>query len=450
MKRTLGRLILPLFAVVLLAGYANRDWLRGYLRPDLVVSGSMAPAILGPHYRQACNECEFAIVSGAEVTDLDQRVVCPNCGQRQEWRDDTEPDPGARTWIDTRAPLRRWAVYAYRNDENDLEIKRLIGLAGEHVTLEDGDVFVDGERLQKGVRQLRDVAVLVHRQQAPAKPKPKPKPKSSDQKQTRAVPSRAVPSRAVPSGEASSLHRWQSVPVGGRTAWSPVATGWEFRGQRKRRESAPLVYHHFLSYESPWPRDTPAVIQDDYAYNANQSRRLHAVNDFGLACELAMSDGTDMKCVLATAAGDVSVEFVRGGPRGTRITVRHDKNEESWSVFPHAGPKSLLIGVCDRRLLWEYGSRSGAMPLEWIPQREHSKRPVQFVARGKSAYLSNLRIWRDVYYYQPTYAISPQRLQADRLWLLGDNVPISLDGRFAPQGIPRWRIVGRVNIWPSP
>ena len=449
----LAKLALASAVLLPLVFLANRDWIRGYLQPDLVVSGSMAPALPGPHYRQTCVECEISIVSGGEFTDLDQSLVCPNCGRRQSWLATAKLRQGTQTWIDTRAPFRRWRVYAYRNADEELEIKRLVGLPGERVTIEDGDVLVNGRRLQKGVRQLRDMAIVVHRLGP-----------------TNSSPTNS--SQLASNKRATNTHRWANSPHSPlkpddrRAFWTPVESGWQFRGDR----SVPLIYHHFLSYESPWPRDTPSPIQDDYAYNANQSRQLHAVTDFGLECTLDLARDSQVECRLATPAGEISVAIGRGGPMGAGagIVVRHGKETQRWSIHPPRGPTGLLVGVCDRRLLWEYGGRSGAMPLNWdreldSGQKSHNSRrkmegrkmarkmevrdsyqPVRIVAFGPVD-LANLEIWRDVYYYQPSYALPPEQLAAGQMLLLGDNVPIAMDGRFTPAGTAQWRIVGQVK-----
>ena len=427
-SRLLIRFVLPMIAAVAMCSFANRDRLRGWLQPDLVVSGSMAPALLGPHYRQACEQCKFSMVSGADLTDVNQDFVCQNCGRRQAWRPGISPKPGTRTWIDTRAPHRRWQVYAYRNANDDLEIKRLVGLPGERITFAEGDVLANGKRLQKNVRQLRQVAIVVHESGGG----------------TEGFGSGAM---TTP----TNLHRWHSGPSDDqRIGWSPIPRGWAYRGDRDEAESTALTYHHFLSYESPWPRDTPAAIQDDHGYNANLSRRLHAVDDVGIECDLELAPSARLECVLATRAGDVFVEVVRRGPLGSRISIRHENESRSWRIYSEHGPKRLLLGICDRRVLWAYGGDSGAMSVNWTPHRKWLSEPLRLRARGRSAVLMNLRIWRDVYYYRPAHVSPSQRLSAAHWLFLGDNVPVSIDGRFVPEGILGRRILGQVNVWSEP
>ena len=61
-------------------------------------------------------------------------------------------------------PPRRWDLIAFRSHDapDYLEVKRVVGLPGERISIRQGDVYADGRLARKTLPQLRAAAVLVH------------------------------------------------------------------------------------------------------------------------------------------------------------------------------------------------------------------------------------------------------------------------------------------------
>lgn len=126
---------------------------RAYvLEPFVIPTGSMAPTLLGEHYRAVSPEsgANWAVDAqlgesgpGALVRDPFTTTESQAAGIRRR--------SGDRILVLKRTPLSppigRYEVAVFRNpsDPNENLIKRIIGLPGEQVALVDGDVFVREE-----------------------------------------------------------------------------------------------------------------------------------------------------------------------------------------------------------------------------------------------------------------------------------------------------------------
>ena len=126
---------------------------RAYvLEPFIIPTGSMAPTLLGMHYRVQSPESgttwpvDVQLAEsgpGALVRDPYTTTEMQASGIRQR--------SGDRILVLKRTPLspaiRRYEVAVFRNpsDPNENLIKRIIGLPGEQVALVDGDVFIRNE-----------------------------------------------------------------------------------------------------------------------------------------------------------------------------------------------------------------------------------------------------------------------------------------------------------------
>lgn len=119
----------------------------------IVPTGSMAPTILGQHFDTRCEQCDQPAFIGAsrEPSFTPPQVHCI-CGNFHA----TEVKPvrgprlnGDRLIVAKFLKPQRWevAVFQLPSDPEVKYVKRLIGLPGETIHIEDGSVFVNGERL---------------------------------------------------------------------------------------------------------------------------------------------------------------------------------------------------------------------------------------------------------------------------------------------------------------
>ncbi len=126
-------------------------FVSGLISPVVVASGSMAPALLGPHRAWTCVGCPREFVCEAEAlpaTGLP--AVCPYCRAAND-ADAGIDRSGDRVWIDRsaftwRAPRRGEVIVLERPDmPRAWCVKRVAGLPGEHVEMRAGEVRINDQ-----------------------------------------------------------------------------------------------------------------------------------------------------------------------------------------------------------------------------------------------------------------------------------------------------------------
>jgi signal peptidase I len=488
-------------AVVLVRAFA----VEGYM----ISTGSMAPTLPGFHKRVTCPDCgyEFAVgvsdddessqsaehhgdaKGNATAAPESETAVCPNCGRGGI---DLRPIPrnqGDQLLVYKNAYLfrdpRRWEVVVFRNPEHPVQayVKRVVGLPGETVEIIDGDVWIDGRRARKDLREQRAVRIPVFDR------------------------------GFSPSPGNGWRPRWVSDRSGG---WSPTADGFEIaagNGGGSRSAVHWITYRHWVreggqyrtavkvpkeiaqvdfSFPSLYPlrydaqrrelwlvgvlsdadRDRilptfpdPAFrrlvntlaekshlspIVDDYGYNRRRgTRRPVAVRDLMTAFTLELKGGngrffTEMtdgqrwyRFRLDVGTRDASVGLV-----GNKTPIAAARLKAT------ALTKPLLIemSLFDRQLLVAVNGHRVFKPalLDPLPKETPApRRPVRFGAAGLNAIVGNLRLYRDIYYTEkgrgPKWPV-PE----GEYFVLGDNSPISADSRVWPHcGVPRQLFLGK-------
>ena len=161
-----GRFITVIvLTVVFLLGFRYL-FLQGLIFPVRVVSGSMAPSLYGPHWILTCQSCDYPFACGQESPPPRSDVCCPNCGFAEIEVSGAKVRKGERVVIDLTTPgigLRRWDPIAAWDPQNPRLriVKRIVGLPGESVSIRDGDIYVDGRIARKSVRQQRATEIVV-------------------------------------------------------------------------------------------------------------------------------------------------------------------------------------------------------------------------------------------------------------------------------------------------
>ncbi|MFC1758131.1 S26 family signal peptidase [Planctomycetota bacterium] len=142
---------------------------RGIAQPQIAtVSGlSMSPSFRCAHFEMACVDCGHKFHLSAERPDgtpLDRPAAntrCPQCGELSVCVSST-PSQGDELQIEPAAGetnIDRFEVVAFGSDP--LRIKRVLGLPGERIQIDGGDIIVDGSRLRKTFDQFMKTAVAV-------------------------------------------------------------------------------------------------------------------------------------------------------------------------------------------------------------------------------------------------------------------------------------------------
>jgi len=188
----------------------------------------------------------------------------------------------------------------------------------------------------------------------------------------------------------------------GNDAWTRTVDGFDFYDQTDNTNSS-LVYHH----RSPYQNMNEDVVRDDYACNLNEIRELLAAHDLRVTSNVVVSSPTVLR-VEILSRGTVYVSDVPLAI-GTHTLSQHT---------------TRMTRVVDNAL-------------------EH---PVRMTARGGSFKMRNIVVSRDVLYRIDTRREGiefPVKLLPQQIFVIGDNVPLSVDSRqHGP--VDQAAIIGRV------
>ena len=296
---------------------------------------------------------------------------------------------------------RRWepVVFVSPEDEGSLVVKRVVGLPGETVQLRDGEVWIDGQPARKTFAEQQSLHQLVHK-------------------------------------ETTLAQRWHG------DGWSWNGEGWNCDSQENWQW---LSYRHLD--EKP--------VTDDSAYNAGLSRRLFAVNDLSLAVNLKTVGRGELAIRLPVREQEWEIRLL---PATGKLELHSDgiywsskELSPSATKFLQEGEVQFEISTCGQQLLVAIEGRvEFTFELKWGKEviEKHSRPLFMIGARDLSVRLQELRIYRDAYYASREEAASldepmaPVTLGEQELFVLGDNVPVSVDSRhWGP--LPVRFLVGR-------
>lgn len=407
-----------LVAIVLLLW---RCWcLQGVLVPNRIDSGSMAPSLLGAHHRVVCSDCGFPFACEMDAVHADSRAVCPNCGCPENPLEHAAGLPGDGLLLDRsvyswRTP-QRWEIAAFRHPAaaDRVCVKRVVGLPGDGVEVRQGDVYVDGQIQRKTLDQQRAMAILVH--DAGYQPAQHP----------------ALPARWF--GEDAST-RWGGHA--GRFAYAPAKEQGGFDW---------LVYRHWRRVPNAPGQVEVVPVDDTTGYNRRHPRRVEEVvpvRDLMLSFDVLEAWG-DGRLAVRMTDGATEFEFRASASTGG-YQARLDGRVLPDGVGRLPGPihgARFEFSTIDRQYLV---AMDGAVMGTWeIPSDVGSNgataEPFQIGASRLGLVIENLRLFRDVYYTQPTgfrarWGVGrPVQLGADEFFVLGDNSVVSEDSRTWPGG----------------
>jgi signal peptidase I len=394
-------------------------WLvAGLFQAVIVASGSMAPALDGPHRLWTCGACGEAFTCGLEsLPQAGRPAVCPYCQSPNDAGAGVDRR-GSRVIVDRsayywRAP-RRWECVVLNGprQEHAWSVKRIVGLPGERVEIREGEVWIDGQIARKTLAQTRQTAVRVHAARAPA-----------------------------------NAH-WD-LDGGWQTEHDryvhPADTTSAPQGERAIQW---LEYHHPARSRTAGARDRGPIL-DESPCNQAESRLLNPVSDVLVTCRVA--------------CGRSGALLVRGSSGGRRFVVRLDLDANEVTLrrdqLVVASKRAIDLGrgpfqldwmladgqaqlAIDGQLVVECVSPSNGAPPDGWPG-------LAFGAEGADVSLSRLQVLRDVYYTPgPPGSNHEYVLGPDEYFLLGDNSPHSEDSRWWPRsGVAAEHLIGRALRW---
>ena len=423
--RTIRRMVLGCALALLGLALVRISFVDGIVRRVTIDGASMAPRLQGVHFEIICRDCRFGFAIDAEHLPTESLAACPNCGFTENEIAAALPVVGQRVLID-RWPLlwrtpRRGDIVAFSLPErNSFGVKRVVGLPGERLTIQGGDLFADDQIIRKTSVEFEAVKQFVHDN-------------SFSPQETTGLPS-----------------RWRPAIV--NSHWRPTAQGFAI-------EATPASQHQpdWLEYEN-WKCTADAssrgkaspVLDNDYFNQGDTNRPLNAVHDVLLSCRvLARGDGA---ILLAALDGNqrFEIEILPKKQVVLRYGLERHVNVPLKTDFS-IRPVSIDFGLCDCQVLVALDGRP-ILRQPYDRPAEASSEPLHVLSIGSagiSIQLERLQVWRDLYYLDPKglsrhWALS-QPLQADEYAVLGDNPPVSLDSRhFEPAGIRTAALLGRV------
>lgn len=415
------------FVVVLLGFLVWSFDAEGFVIP----TGSMAPTLMGRHKEMTCPECGWVYRVNAD-SEVDPNGLGARTGQRVTWgtcencrfeaRVDAEPSfSGDRVYTvktGTSIPLapfagrvepRRWEVTVFKlpEDPSTRYIKRLVGMPGEVLRVQQGDLW------------RRDLDLASQFERARRSP--------AQQLQTR-VPVFDDSHRPASLRDDPRWRRWTPS-----ASWTETESGaFEVNAKGDRWEE--LRYRHVVPDPEQWaairegrepdapPRAT--LITDFSSYNTDQTPQgledyrsssrpwfqPHWVGDLTLSLTLDVAEpqglarlelieaGISNRCEIDLTTGEARLfrgETQLGEPAATSIGVkgRH---------------KLVFANVDDRLTLWVDGGLPfgdgrdyAANDAETISRpTDDDLEPARVAARGARFIARGLVLERDVYYTQ--------------------------------------------------
>ncbi len=495
--------------------------IRGFDAEAFVIpTGSMAPTLMGRHKEVVCPQCghQYAINASDEtekfIVDrkLGEMGICGNCRFRTPV-DDTPSFKGDRIlvmkfpyelpFLPASSGPKRWDVVVFHYPENPETnyIKRLVGLPGEELRINHGDI----QARPRG----DNAAFAIER-----------KPLYHQKAMQMLVYDDAH--RAKLLADKPEWRRWQ-----GGSAWKEEAAGTYATASAPGSAWSDLRYRHLVPDPEQWaaaeksdpmPRGPrPTLITDFYSYNTNISTsyydrwlqehegwlQLNWVGDLTVSCRVDVTSASPgakarFELIEAGIANRCEVDLATGV---ASIFHGDQKLGEAPTSLKGQGARDVTFANVDDRLtLWVDGSTpfGEGLPFEDPPTTPYAPTardldPVGVAFQGASGRVSDLVLKRDIYYTQdprdPDYKISgvyesidredqreygrvlkmfdfladptkfptlethaPQKayvIRPDHFMMMGDNSPRSSDSRAWSSNDSNWGVEDR-SSWEVP
>lgn len=503
----------------------------------VIPTGSMAPTLMGRHKDLICPKCQYPYQASAsdEVTQdgvekghdfRAETFTCPMCRYTATLQETNEKRSfsGDRILVSKLAyeiaDPQRWDVIVFkypgdppgsvrpeaRNDSRTNFIKRLIGVPGDTVRIQDGDIWIKSGQDKE---TLGDKAEFMIARKPPRKILAMLQPVFDND---------YMPQIAQDGWPA----RWSPVAGDAIGNWrSDDAATFAIDGSQKTEKW--IRYHHIVPPDD-WQRDggrqpfnsKPQLITDFTAYGTSKTWLeadsmplgpkhcgigTHWVGDLAVEC-LAETQNPSGELVLELCKGSPRFQCrfdLSSGQATLSIVGKPDWRRTASTGVRGQGSHKLLFSNCDRELrLWVDGdliSFDGPTTYSDLADRTPQKsdfEPVGIAAAGAAVRLSHIRVLRDIYYiaanssdwsaqtshdiyYEIGFAepdkgrtpsfdkryvdfdLKKDRLnpQEDQFFVLGDNSSMSHDGRFWGRNdkgywVPRKLLIGKALViyWP--
>ena len=423
----------------------------------IIPTGSMAPSLQGQHMDLKCEQCGTQYRAGASRMssiaakfDAVDSTFCPICQYRTKMRPRFELDHysnnGDRILVnkfiyDFKNP-ERYDVIVFKNPNNGKQnyIKRLIGLPGDNIAIDSGDIYLmfaeanqtySRKISRKPPEKLRNVLQVVD--------------------DTKFIGQKL---KAVkwPS-------RWQSFNAAENSAWDiQKSQGNSLFHASASSEAKWLRYRHFQPLKQEWPTiengslpsrydgslPLGSLIGDQYGYNGTVYNSLlnpngngelrndvslnmgnHWVGDLGIECWADVKSSTGKLSFDAVEGGahftcsiDVATGIATLSCDDSKVENKVTFNDQDGAVVAAPTAQTNLKGAGSYRIeyvnaddqihMWinnklikfdaPYYTRPGIAIPKYSPEDPGDAEPVGVGAEGLEVDVTRLRVVRDIYY----------------------------------------------------
>jgi type IV secretory pathway protease TraF len=416
-----------LIGVAMLTPIIVRTWVvQGLLLPVRVVEASMAPRLPGDHWQLRCGDCGTQFSVDAQEVTTETTVPCHVCGEFLVIGQRGQRCRGARVLVDKwrvrqTAPAR-WDVLAVQDpvQPGRLLVKRLVGLPRERVTLDAGEILVNGRVLRKSLHEFGRVAIPVADEHFPS---------------------------AHWASLAASSHWWSDVPQP-----DDVMPLLEESGAADPESDGAWIWRSFRP--RPSAANSTSRVLDDYPFNPTVSRRLNVVADLLVQCQLA-ADRRGQVIFHANARKSSWVLWWRASLG--HVQLLRDRQlvaERTWAGAGtnHDGRVWLEFALCDGQILCGVDGHPLLTHRMTDERKPVADTPLLTLAVfPPRTPVKRLRVLRDVYHLSARGVQAlplPRLLGRDEYFVVGDNSPCSVDSRHRHVGpVRRQAIMGTVTPW---
>ncbi len=394
-------------------GYSH----RGVERTAVIKSGSMEPVLMGPCVKCDCPFCRVSIKYSLNIdktitiTDENWRslfsvangrvITCPQCGYAQVPLNKGRFIPGDSVVIHSGAfEPKRFDIVAFRDEKGIGIVKRVMGLPGESITINNGDLFINGHSLSRTPSEIMSTAVpLRHVCQTVQKNHVffvnlRPHTFETERKKPFYYELPVFSSSEIPG----------LTPPGKGTVYSQIEYVHDFILSLKIKRQSVFQYGFSIIVErgtdsilvrwTPENKIISLTRADNYSLKSPWNREL-----------------TDYLIPFYRSKTDISEEFV----------------DSNIKVDPNV---NINIFSCDGRIQVYWNNKCICSQLVAIKTLEADFQPVSipFIYYGIKDDLLDVHIWRDIH-YSKSNGLKTGIVPKDEYYLLGDNSPLSEDSR---------------------
>ena len=425
----------------------------------VIPTGSMAPTLMGRHKDLECPKCghQFQASASDEVdsnTNAEKGrgfqvvgCICPMCRFPVDLTtgaavsEDYPSFKGDRILVGKFcyqfSEPERWdvAVFKWPGGAKTNFIKRLVGLPGETIRIQHGDIWV-----KRGDEKRFTIARKEQPQKLLAMLQP-------------VYDNDYVLPELIELGWPARWQPWASVGGSPDGAWMTSKDCETFRTDGPAGEETWLRYQHFVPSPEQWQyleagqlppgneREWRQLISDFCSYNtglaagevdappAADRAGLHWVGDLAVECTLEVfSDtgeavlelvegGRRMQCRIDLATGKATLGIAQGDASGQPAQTIDGKDYRPTAQTAVRGPgkHKIIFSNCDDQLrLWvdgkvvRFDTTTSYKPLNnWRPQDTKfasDLSPVGIGSKGADLRISHLKILRDLYYIAEKYS----------------------------------------------